>query len=295
MVLQEFFNICLMKSLQLLDLCFILLSLASNDLTSCEFAKFNCNNYHVKLGENASILCKSNKEITRVKVTFCSHYNDSCPEESSIDTEKGLNATENGRISLKKKNNTLYYLNIHNVEIFDNRKYQFCILTDAGYRCEQACLEVTALYTIDEVKLQNNTTIVCKASGGFPQSQLYWYDKNGINLTSSSKLETKKAPNGSFFLSSTLQVESPIDKIYCCTLNNTTCLDTDFVWTAPEVSTFVKLKSKEHAVSTCILVAVGVLVAIGVGAAIFHRRKKGANYVNWQRVNKTLPNQREQI
>ncbi|XP_066472919.1 programmed cell death 1 ligand 1-like isoform X2 [Tiliqua scincoides] len=278
MVQQQFFNIYLMKSLQLLDLCLILLSpTSSGPVISSEFANLTCNSYLAKLGENVTITCKSTKEITSVKVSFCSHHNDSCSDKSSID----LYAVDNGRISLKKNVNSVH-LNIHNIQISDHRQYNICVKTNNGHRCQHSFLKVNAPYTIDEVRWQNDTTIVCKASGGFPKTQLYWFDKNGLNLTHSSKLEATEAEDGSFFLSSTLQVESPVDEIYCCSFNNTTCSDS--AWAAQQITTPNKLESEEHTTRSFILIGIVPVLVIGVAFFCLYRRRKGANDVYWPRM-----------
>ncbi|KAJ6660461.1 hypothetical protein lerEdw1_017885 [Lerista edwardsae] len=202
----------------------------SGEKTQKEFANFTCNkHYFAKRGENVSITCKSNKTIKKVQVTFCFHHNDSCPDKSNINTEAGIYAADHRRILLKNftGNTSSVYLLIHAVQIFDHRKYKICLKSDHGQNCPKPFLNVTAPYTIDEVKQQNDTTIVCKASGGHPERQLYWFDQHGTNLTHSSKLEATKTEDGSFLLSSILQMKSGIGGIsYCCCFSNATCSDT---------------------------------------------------------------------
>lgn len=68
--------------------------------------------------------------------------------------------------------------------------------------------------------MKQKDTLICTASGGYPEEKLYWISKT--KLTHKSTSESVKNEDGSFNLSNILQLESPPSETeYCCTFNKT--------------------------------------------------------------------------
>ncbi|XP_053154725.1 uncharacterized protein LOC128345978 [Hemicordylus capensis] len=289
-----------MKSLQVLLLCFLLLSTAFGG-TYTDFASFTCNKtITAEIGQNVTITCMNNEEISDVTVNFCCNST-SCPNTISITKPENITTAENGRISLKR-NITSVYLHINNVQITDHRNYGFILHAVNGHESKNISLVIHEQYTKPQITKQNDT-FVCKTYGRDPKGQLYWFDTHGTNLTHNSVLDPSIAEGCSFSLSSTLLLKSDVNKeLLCCTPNNTTCsvpflvqLHNDTGEMTPE-----GLIAEKSTIIPIVMVTFFVLLI----ALLCWKMKKGPINVHWpKRLNafhqptlfKLVPNGREPI
>ncbi|KAM6469853.1 uncharacterized protein PHA67_015329 isoform 3-T3 [Liasis olivaceus] len=136
-----------------------------------------------------------------------------------------------------------------------------------------------APYTSPQV-IKRNDTLVCTASGGYPEEKLYWVSKAGTNLTHNSTSESVKNEDGPFSLSNTLQLDSALSETeYCCTFSSTkvpsrqpasTCM-------TPESETFMTIAEKTTLKTTFIVCPIILLFSILLVVVLYRRRKKGAS------------------
>ncbi|XP_025029579.1 uncharacterized protein LOC103060734 isoform X2 [Python bivittatus] len=137
-----------------------------------------------------------------------------------------------------------------------------------------------APYTSPQV-IKRNDTLVCTASGGYPEEKLYWVSKAGNNLTHNSTFESVKNEDGPFSLSNTLQLDSALSETeYCCTFNSTrvpskqsasTCM------TPESVRTFMIIAEKTTPITAFIVCAIILSLSILLVVVLYRRRKKGAS------------------
>ncbi|XP_070827616.1 CD276 antigen [Chaetodon trifascialis] len=117
---------------------------------------------------------------------------------------------------------------IANTTVEDEGVYDCMVMTNSGDNTNHTNLSVTAKYSKPTIKsipenITRNTdgTLVCNASGGYPQGQLRWFDDNNVEWTKSIDMEVTKTGHGLFNLSSSLKVmrESPFSKFTCVVFN----------------------------------------------------------------------------
>ncbi|MEQ2307898.1 hypothetical protein AMECASPLE_022744 [Ameca splendens] len=100
---------------------------------------------------------------------------------------------------------------ISNTKLQHEGEYKCEVTTDSGTATSTTMLEVTAKYntptvrSIDRKDTPNvHKTLICEASGGYPQGQLHWFDENKTEWTKSAKLTENKRNDGLSELSSEL-------------------------------------------------------------------------------------------
>uniref|UniRef100_A0ACB8EJR3 Uncharacterized protein n=1 Tax=Sphaerodactylus townsendi TaxID=933632 RepID=A0ACB8EJR3_9SAUR len=121
-----------METLQLLPLCFLLLSTPYVDVQT-QFLDFKCDeNMTAEIGKNIDITCISNAKITDMTVKFCTNKT-LCSNSSNINTFKNITTVDIGRIALEINVNSTT-LHISNVQISDQKMYQFFASSPIGHR-----------------------------------------------------------------------------------------------------------------------------------------------------------------
>ncbi|CAI5766135.1 CD276 antigen-like [Podarcis lilfordi] len=264
-----------MASLQLLPLCFLLVTTQG----SSEFPNFTCvEDVTAALGKTINLTCENNKAMLNATVKFC-HNETSCPKESDLNSISNKYITDNGRISLMVINQSVI-LSVHKVKISDQRHYKFFLEAVNGDDHNKIIyLKVVAPYSEPQIKIQKDT-VVCTASGGHPQRQLYWFGDHGTNLTHNSKLVSLKNEDGSFSLISTLQRHSLDSGTICCSiLNNNTNCDNPQGSALVRVGNETTTKKVPQDAEKKILIPVFIIVILAAicAATFFHcRKKKGA-------------------
>ncbi|XP_034264415.1 CD276 antigen homolog [Pantherophis guttatus] len=205
-----------MASLRMLLFTFLLLNVlsdiqAGDDCLSC--SKPNI----AELGKDIMIKCKNNAPIVSMGIRFCPLKGDCIPKGV---IKKPNSTLTDGETTLEFHNNTAS-LSINPIKISHEGTYILSYITRNCMDNLSISLEVFAPYTNPQVMKQEDT-LICTASGGYPEEKFYWVFKGGTNLTHKSTSQSVKNENGSFSLSNTLQLESaPSETEYCCTLNHT--------------------------------------------------------------------------
>ncbi|KAM4594314.1 butyrophilin subfamily 1 member A1 isoform 1-T2 [Fundulus diaphanus] len=125
-------------------------------------------------------------------------------------------------------NNRNISLLISNTKVGDEGEYSCEVTTDSGASSATTSLKVTARYnyptadkTLEKGKSNVDQTLVCNASGGYPEGQLRWIDNHQTDWTKSAKLTVTKDENGLFMLSSELPLlKGSIFPEYTCVVYN---------------------------------------------------------------------------
>ncbi|XP_032992132.1 uncharacterized protein LOC117039169 [Lacerta agilis] len=273
---MQYFNIVPMASLHILPLCFLLVTTQRHN----QFSDFKCEeDVTAEIGETVNITCQNNQAMVKAAVKFCPEET-SCPNESDLSTIKNKYTTDNGRISMTMINQSVI-LSLHKVQISDQRYYKFFLQAVNGVvdKFIPVHLKVVAPYSEPQTKIQEDT-VVCTASGGHPQRQLYWFGDHGTNLTHNSKLVSLKNEDGSFSLISTLQRQSLDSGTICCSiLNNNTNCDKPQGFARVHVGneTTTNKVSKDAVKKIFIPVLIVVMLAAICAVMVFLcRKKKGA-------------------
>ncbi|XP_012728620.2 CD276 antigen isoform X1 [Fundulus heteroclitus] len=125
-------------------------------------------------------------------------------------------------------NNRNVSLLISNTKVEDEGEYSCEVTTDSGSSSATTRLKVTARYnyptadkTLEKGRSNVDQTLVCNASGGYPEGQLRWFDNYKTDWTKSAKLTVTKDENGLFMLSSELHLlKGSIFPEYTCVVYN---------------------------------------------------------------------------
>ncbi|XP_054831235.1 uncharacterized protein LOC129326925 [Eublepharis macularius] len=121
-----------METLQLLPVCFLLLSTSFADVQE-KFAEIKCNeSIRAEIGDDVNITCTNNEKITNSTVTFCTNCA-LCPNSSDINTFENNFTADNGRITLKIYAHSVI-LHINRVQVSDQRTYHFFLMSNNGFR-----------------------------------------------------------------------------------------------------------------------------------------------------------------
>nr|XP_016846809.1 PREDICTED: uncharacterized protein LOC100558594 isoform X1 [Anolis carolinensis]XP_016846810.1 PREDICTED: uncharacterized protein LOC100558594 isoform X1 [Anolis carolinensis] len=261
-----------MAFLQIIHLGLIILNIRS---FGCAFANFSCEKNNGEYGKNTNITCRSNKAITNVTVTFCPYNNCSCHGDPEINTLEGKNTSADGRISLKLDNFAI--LTFNSIQISDGRCYYFFLNSSNGFNFQSISLTVVAPYTKPQL-IRKKDTVECTATGGFPDKHLYWFDTHETNLTHNATFISTQYVNGLFFLNSSLHLNYLAnERIYCCTLNNTSCnsfqncacLTLEKITSSKSVSENTSRNS-----APIVVIVVPAAAAAAVAVAVYFLRKK---------------------
>ncbi|KAM9119214.1 uncharacterized protein ACDP82_015693 isoform 2-T2 [Pangshura tecta] len=221
-----------MGSLQKTAVCLLFLSIFSSASDST-FATFVCSDVKTEYYKTAVIKCIGSKNITNVIVKRCENCNkqNSCLE--TVNTWRGNNSSEKGRIRLVLQHN-ISELHIQEVKATDQGGYKWHLYSDAGVGDGCATLEITAP-EIEPSLTWNGRKLACLSPIGHPQRQVHWFDGHGNNLTGSASLVSEEAEGGLTSLTSTLHEKPTLTASkYCCTVlydvhtkrNKTKCLST---------------------------------------------------------------------
>ncbi|KAJ7316086.1 hypothetical protein JRQ81_002248 [Phrynocephalus forsythii] len=267
-----------MAMFYIFPLVFLLLNASSGILAGS--SSFLCESHVAERGKTASITCRSSLDIRNVTVQFCSDsVNIICPKKSEINTYRRKYTSDNGRISLTLNHSAI--LNINEVKLSDQRNYKFFLEVDNNHGFLTEFLTVVATYTNPHVE-RHNDTLICTATGGYPESHLYWFENDRTNLTDKSKFVSEQDADGLFSLKSTLSVDSSVrEMIYCCTLNNTNSFHESQGSSCITFENTITGKAQLEKTSNSIPIPAIVLVPILVlGTFIIllflYRKKKGA-------------------
>ncbi|KAM3846748.1 CD276 antigen-like isoform 1-T4 [Vipera latastei] len=195
-----------MASFLKLPFTFLLLSVLSDSQAGA--GNLSCSKHNIaELGKLIKIECKNNEPIIKMGVEFYSNFS----------TKQNANLTD----VKTEKNNSMAFLVIKQVKISHEGNYDLTYVAEDGMGVLTISLEVFAPYTSPQVMKQKDT-LICTASGGYPEEKLYWISKAETKLTHKSTSESVKNEDGSFNLSNILQLESPPSETeYCCTFNKT--------------------------------------------------------------------------
>ncbi|XP_078242084.1 uncharacterized protein LOC110075047 isoform X1 [Pogona vitticeps] len=276
MVLRQYFNIFQMAFLHIFPLVLLLLN-TSNSIQAVS-SSFSCESNVAERGKTASIICKYTKDIRNASVKFCFANTTTCPERSELNTYNRKLTSDHGRISLKLNHSAILIIN--KVQILDQRNYYFFLEAENHFGRKYVFLKVVATYTNPQVRRQNDT-LICTATGGYPEKYLYWFDKYNTNLTDRSKFVAVPNADGSFSLNSTLLVDSSDSKMaYCCTFNNTNSFHEPQGGSCITFEDATTNELRLEKTNNSILIVVIVLVVLTVILlALFWRTKKGSNKI----------------
>nr|XP_060620546.1 ICOS ligand-like [Anolis sagrei ordinatus]XP_060620547.1 ICOS ligand-like [Anolis sagrei ordinatus]XP_060620548.1 ICOS ligand-like [Anolis sagrei ordinatus] len=243
----------------------------------CAFDDFSCETCgtNAEYGKTTNITCRNNEAITRVTVNFCPYNKCSCPFNPEINTFAGIYTSKDGRISLKLDNFAI--LIFHNVQISDERCYAFYLYSSSGRKPKNIRFTVVAPYTKPQL-IRKKETVECTATGGYPDKHLYWFDSHETNLTHNATFMSTQYVDGSFFLNSSLHLDSFVnERTYCCTLNNTSCHSSQncACMTLEKVRSSKTVSENITSDSTPIVAIVVIAVlAVAVAAAIYFFKTK---------------------
>ncbi|XP_063148900.1 uncharacterized protein LOC134489956 [Candoia aspera] len=268
-----------MASFQKLPLTFLLLIVLGD--IQAESGCLSCSEHNItELGKGIIIKCKNNGPILSIGMTFCTTRGNNCSIKGVINEQK-RNLTV-GETTLEIQNSVVF-LNINQVKISHEGNYRLTYVTEECMNQLTISLEVFAPYTSPQV-IKRNDTLVCTASGGYPEEKLYWVSKAGTNLTHNSTYESVKNEDGSFSLSNTLQLESPLSEAeYCCTFNKTrvpsrqpasACMTLESVTTSMSKTEETTLEKNRIP----FIMIPFILLAFVFFAVLYRRRKKDASW-----------------
>uniref|UniRef100_UPI0037E94230 CD276 antigen isoform X2 n=1 Tax=Semicossyphus pulcher TaxID=241346 RepID=UPI0037E94230 len=114
---------------------------------------------------------------------------------------------------------------IHKTSVKDEGVYTCYVNTDCGSVNGYTSLEVTAKYNKPTIKPDhegiNLSTLTCEATGGYPEGQLRWFDKDNKEWIKNPEMDIKKTESGLFSLSSTMTLQKgSIFSQYTCRVFN---------------------------------------------------------------------------
>nr|XP_005297714.1 uncharacterized protein LOC101933617 [Chrysemys picta bellii] len=186
--------------------------------SNSKLAPFICSDVKTEYNKTAAISCIGSKKITNVVVKRCDNCNEqnSC-SESFINTWKGKDSSEKGRIQLVLQHN-VSELHIQEVKATDQGGYKWYIYSDAGEDDGCITLEITAP-EIEPILTRNGRKLACLSSIGHRERQIHWFDGHETNLTGSASLVSEEAEGGLTSLTSTLHEKPTLTASeYCCTV-----------------------------------------------------------------------------
>ncbi|XP_007439286.1 CD276 antigen-like isoform X1 [Python bivittatus] len=265
-----------MAYFQKLPFTFLLLIVLSD--IQAEGDCLSCSKHNItEVGKGIITECKNNAPIEKMEMTF---YSSSRNLSYSTDVlHKQNRKLTLGEVTLKIQD-SMAFLIINQVKISHEGNYTLTYVTEDCMGELTIFLEVFAPYTSPQV-IKRNDTLVCTASGGYPEEKLYWVSKAGNNLTHNSTFESVKNEDGPFSLSNTLQLDSALSETeYCCTFNSTrvpskqsasTCM------TPESVRTFMIIAEKTTPITAFIVCAIILSLSILLVVVLYRRRKKGAS------------------
>ncbi|KAM6469852.1 butyrophilin subfamily 1 member A1-like isoform 2-T2 [Liasis olivaceus] len=268
-------NVWQMAYFQKLPFTFLLLIVLSD--IQAEGDCLSCSKHIItEVGKGIIIECKNNAPIEKMGMTFHSSSRN-LSYSTDVLHEQNRKLTL-GKVTLKIQD-FMAFLIISQVKISHEGNYTLTYVTEDCMDELTIFLEVFAPYTSPQV-IKRNDTLVCTASGGYPEEKLYWVSKAGTNLTHNSTSESVKNEDGPFSLSNTLQLDSALSETeYCCTFSSTkvpsrqpasTCM-------TPESETFMTIAEKTTLKTTFIVCPIILLFSILLVVVLYRRRKKGAS------------------
>ncbi|XP_070595905.1 T-cell antigen CD7 [Erythrolamprus reginae] len=206
-----------MAPFRMLSFTFLLLNAlsdiqAGDNCLSCPKTKI------AELGKDIKITCKNNAPNILMRFSYCTPNRKKCTFKGAIEKQSGN--LSDGETTMEIHSN-MTFLSINQIKISHEGNYILNYITEKCMTILIISLKVFAPYTEPEV-LERGDSLICTASGGYPEEKLYWVSKTGANLTHNSTSQSVKNEDGSFNLSNTLQLQSaPSETEFCCTLNNT--------------------------------------------------------------------------
>nr|XP_042697206.1 uncharacterized protein LOC101933891 [Chrysemys picta bellii] len=254
--------------------------------SNSKLVTFICSDVKTEYNKTAAISCIGSEKITNVVVKRCENCNkqNSCLE-SFINTWKGKDSSEKGRIQLVLQHN-VSELHIQEVKATDQGGYNWYIYSDAGEDDGCITLEITAP-EIEPILTRNGRKLACLSSIGHRERQIHWFDGHGTNLTGRASLVSEEAEGGLTSLTSTLHEKPNLTASeYCCTVlydvhtkkNKTKCISAhkavaDYLHFTSTADQEIPKTMKEHIPIILVLI---VLVLCCFAAVLYYRHRHQA-------------------
>ncbi|MEQ2277542.1 hypothetical protein XENORESO_004181 [Xenotaenia resolanae] len=172
---------------------------------------------------------------------------------------------------------------ISNTILQHKGEYKCEVTTDSGTATHTTTLEVTAKYntptvrSIDQKDIPNvHKTLICEASGGYPEGHLRWFDENKTEWTKSAKLTEKKRNDGLFELSSELPLltGSTFSEYTCVVYNASYGKEDSASILLDGPSPLSEIKTPGSAIIAPVVVIGSLIVGLLMALLFFRRRSQ---------------------
>ncbi|XP_066522450.1 ICOS ligand-like isoform X2 [Hoplias malabaricus] len=180
-----------------------------------------------------------------------------------------------------------------NTTVSDEGEYEYKIMTNRGMiKDGRFSLRVTARYSdpvtswSDGIKEGGSAELYCRASGGYPEGAIHWFDTTGTNWTKNAKLDITETSDKLLTMSSTLTFTS-IDLSWatfrCVVLNGKFVKEGEqtFKPIAKDAPADAVSGDKKNLTNTQIIAPVVVIGSLIVGllfTLIIFRRRRSNHY-----------------
>ncbi|KAK0132741.1 CD276 antigen [Merluccius polli] len=190
------------------------------------FVKLKCNSHnHGRFGHQSLLECivTPSKEAEDAKILRVIWMKEGA-ESALIDTTK---LPFEPRFTLAepewKKHNRNISMLVMNTKIADIGNYRCTVESDSGDDTVLISLSVSDPYGPPTISFEEKKMILtCKASGGFPEGRIHWFDEHKSNWTRSAKQDAIKTEDGRFNLTSRMELlaGSLMSKYTCAVYNS---------------------------------------------------------------------------
>ncbi|TNM86202.1 hypothetical protein fugu_008473 [Takifugu bimaculatus] len=239
------------------------------------FISLHCSpEVNAQYGQTSVLGCKISisKELKDPRITWLSWTKEGV-EEPLLHYKEGKLKAEPGYSFASPSWSTSMdvSLRIANTTLQHEGEYTCGVTVNTVNGEETSSLIVTAKYgtpTISsrpkKITLNSGGTLECRASGGYPEGQIRWFDENGKEKTEDAKMSATPMDGGLFQLSSrlTLQKRSISSKYNCTVFNASGGLDGE-VTSLPFIRPYSEHKSPEKEPQPAAYKIVTPLVVIG--------------------------------
>ncbi|XP_030638174.1 uncharacterized protein zgc:174863 [Chanos chanos] len=173
---------------------------------------------------------------------------------------------------------------ISNIEISDEGKYEYTILTDRGYTKAEFTVKVIAQYKTPIITSRPKTDVedgkvvdlYCNASGGYPKGSIKWFDQYNTDWTKSAELQATVTEDKLVNLSSKLHIpnfDSSLAPYKCIVFNSKNVQEGEEQFEIHETGK-LELSEKTKNVAAAAVVVIGsVAVGILLALLLFKRRR----------------------